>query len=383
MQDPVTGPDPEKHEERIYMNTKEEYWFWLCNIKDIYQDSIHRLLKAFTEPEEIYKASEDQLIASGAVDRIRARAIVSSKSSSRCLYRLEKLKMDGTRFIYYGGEDYPERFMNLEDKPYAFYVKGELPNPAQPTAGIVGARNCSAYGKEMALKFSQTLAASGIQIVSGLALGVDTYASKGALEAGGKTFVVLGSGLDVIYPTQNIELYYQIIMQGGGIISEFPAGTLPAGWHFPHRNRLISALSDKLLVIEARRHSGTLSTASHALAQGKDIYALPGRITDPMSEGCNRMIADGAGVLLDPSYLLEAYYGSGYADSLSVCGTEGPVPEGNLGKVYAALDYSPKIIDQIVSDCGLPAEETYALLSELELEGLCSQVTKDYYVKGA
>lgn len=366
------------------MNTKEEYWFWLCNVKDLYQESIARLIDAFHDPAEVYKASEDQLLKSNAVDRVKAREIVSSKNHARVQYRLEKLRMDGIRFIHCESPEYPEHFRNLKDKPFGFYVKGALPDPAVPTAGIVGARNCTSYGKEMTLKFSQSLAAAGIQIISGMAAGVDSYASQGALEAGGKTFVVLGSGIDVIYPQQNIELYYQIILRGGGIISEYPIGTQPIGWHFPHRNRLISALSDKLLVIEARKQSGTLSTASYALEQGKDVYALPGRITDPMSEGCNRMIADGAGVLLEPSFLIEEYYGSDVngifaADSV----LKEPNLPVNLKRVYQALDYEPRIIDHIVAQSGLPAEETYALLTELELRGMCSQAAKDYYVKGA
>ena len=362
---------------------REEYWFWLCNIKDIYQYSIDRLIRVFQDPEEIYKASEDQLLKSGTVSRTQAREIVLSKNHARSQQRLDKLKLDGIRFIYYGSEDYPERFRVLDDKPYGFYVKGNLPDPKAFSAGIVGARNCTNYGKEMTLKFSQSLAAAGIQIISGLAAGVDAYASKGALEAGGRTFAVLGSGLDVIYPQQNIELYYQIIMGGGGIISEFPMGTMPQGWHFPHRNRLISALSDKLLVIEARKQSGSLSTASFALTQGKDVYALPGRITDPMSEGCLRMIADGAGVLLDPASVLEAFYGYGSGTGVPEGSFREPEVQGDLGKVFRALDYEPRIIDRIVIDCGLPAEETYKLLTELELKGMCREVSKDYYVKGA
>jgi len=363
--------------------TKVEYWFWLCNVKDLYQDSIARLLEVFHEPEEVYKASEDTILKSRAVDKTRARAIVNSKKDHRSLYRLDKLRADGIRFIYYGSEDYPESLLALPDKPFSLYVKGKLPDPDIPSAGIVGARNCSGYGKEMSLKFSQTLAARGVQIISGLAVGVDSYASKGALESGGKTFAILGSGLDVIYPQQNIELYYQIIMGGGGIISEYPPGTMPLGWHFPHRNRLISAFSDRLLVIEAKKHSGTLSTASHALEQGKDVYALPGRITDPMSEGCNQMIADGAGILLDPDAFLNSWY------ACLPSGQDAPKSETSVlfasleaRTVYQALDYVPKTLSQIAMECFMEEKDTEILLTEMELTGLAIQVSKDYYTKG-
>ena len=363
--------------------TKEEYWFWLCNVKDLYQDGIDRLLQVFHEPEEVYKASEDTLVKSRAVDKVKARAIVSSKKEQRSLYRLDKLKADGIRFIYYGSEDYPESMLVLPDKPFSLYVKGKLPDPDIPSAGIVGARNCSGYGKEMTMKFSQALAARGVQIISGLAVGVDSYASRGALESGGKTFAILGSGLDVIYPQQNIELYYQIIMGGGGIISEYPLGTTPVGWHFPHRNRLISAFSDKLLVMEAKKQSGTLSTASHALEQGKDIYALPGRITDPLSEGCNQMIADGAGILLDPEEFLNSWY------ACMPSGGNAPQRGGTIlfasveaKCVYQALDYEPKTVRRIAKECSMEEKVTEKLLTEMELTGLAMQVSKDYYTKG-
>jgi len=364
--------------------TKEEYWFWLCNVKDLYQDSIENLIRVFQDPEEVYKASEDELLKSRAVDKVKARAIVSSKRDHRSLYRLDKLKADGIQFIYYGSEQYPESMLVLPDNPFSLYVKGKLPDPDLPSAGIVGARNCSGYGKEMTLKFSQTLAARGVQIISGLAVGVDSYASKGALEAGGKTFALLGSGLDVIYPQQNIELYYQIIMGGGGIISEYPLGTAPVGWHFPHRNRLISAFSDKLLIMEAKKQSGTMSTASHALEQGKDVYALPGRITDILSEGCNQMIADGAGMLLDPDDFLNSWYACRPEDGeTKKKQSSGPVFESKeLQDVYQALDYVPKMTWKIAMECGMEENDAEKLLTELELSGLALQVSKDYYAKG-
>lgn len=363
--------------------TKEEYWFWLCNVKDLYQDSIARLIDVFQEPEEVYKASEDELLKSRAVDKVKARAIVTSKKDHRSLYRLDKLKADKIRFIYYGSEDYPEPLLVLPDKPFSLYVKGELPDPDIPSAGIVGARNCSGYGKEMTLRFSQTLAARGVQIISGLAMGVDSFASKGALESGGKTFAILGSGLDVIYPQQNIELYYQIIMGGGGVISEYPMGTAPVGWHFPHRNRLISAFSDKLLVMEAKIRSGTLSTASHALEQGKDVYALPGRITDPMSEGCNRMISDGAGILLDPDEFLNSWYACLPSTDVTVKREETILFASMEAKlVYQALDYAPKTVQKIAQECSMEEKEVEKLLTEMELMGLAMQISNDYYTKG-
>lgn len=362
--------------------TKEEYWFWICNIEDVYQDTIDKLIGAFRDPEEVYKATEEDLIRTGGITATKARSIVLSKNSFRSAYKLEKLSRNGVRFIYYGSPEYPECLLSLEDKPYSLYVRGSLPDPDFPSVSIVGARNCSGYGKEMTMRYSQTLASGGVQIISGMALGVDSYAAQGALETGGKTFAVLGSGLDVIYPRENIDLYYRIIMNGGGIISEFPMGTPPVSWHFPHRNRLITAFSDKLLVIEARKCSGTLSSASHALTQGKDVYALPGRVTDPLSEGCNRMIADGAGILINPEDLLAEIIGHPYAGFHGYSGKERkPQLSEPALKIFEILDYEPKMISRIAQESGIPVEKTAALLTEMELTGLCRQVSKDYYAK--
>lgn len=361
--------------------TTEEYWFWLCNIKDLYQKDICKLLQVFHSPEEIYKSSEDVLQEAMVLDPGKIHAIVMSKNNYRSMYRLERLKKDGIQFVYYGSEKYPVSLLTLEDKPYSLYVKGNLPDPEYPTAGVVGARSCSGYGKEMTLKFSQTLAANGVQIISGMAVGVDSFASRGALEVGGKTFAVLGSGLDVIYPPQNIELYYQIILNGGGVISEYPMGTAPVGWQFPHRNRLISALSDKLLVMEARKHSGTLTTVSYALAQGKDIYALPGRLTDLLSEGCNRLIADGAGVLINPVTLLEEFYPGGMGKEVPYCigGKTSGIP-GINGKVLRELNFEPRGVEEIAKACALSIQQAASVLAELELKGLCCQLGQDQYV---
>ena len=369
---------------------REEYWFWITNINDIYQYDIKKILSVFSDPEEVFKATEDELVRSGTVSSKKAHDIVQSKNSLRNFYKLDKLRRDGIRFIYYGSDEYPERLAYLQDLPYALYVKGKLPDQDLPTAGIVGARACSGYGREMTLKYSQTLAVNSIQIISGMALGVDTYASKGALQVGGKTFVILGSGIDVIYPQQNIELYYQIIMNQGGVISEYPLSTQPVGWQFPHRNRLISAFSDKLLVMEAKKHSGTLTTAACALAQGKDVYALPGKVTDPLSEGCNRMIADGAGVLLSPEYLLEEYYGSVkytmfdkkniYDHSENkIYGGRDMVIDKKYSKIYSVLDHDPINIEEIARECGMRSEAAAAILTEMELMGLCTQMGKDCY----
>ena len=192
-----------------------------------------------------------------------------------------------------GRKGYPGRLKEIYDPPYALYVKGKLPDNTARAAAIVGARSCTPYGEKYALEYGKKLAECGIQVISGLARGVDGIGQRGALLGGGKTFAVLGSGVDVCYPKNHMGLYLDILEQEGGILSELPPGTPPLPQHFPRRNRIISALSDIVLVMEARERSGSLITADLALEQGKDVYALPGPVNSSLSQGCNRLIFQG------------------------------------------------------------------------------------------
>ena len=285
-----------------------EYWFWLCNIPGIFQETLKKLLRKYPSPEAIFHTEEEKLLQEGLISEKQKEAMRQSKKSLDILEELETLQKKGIQFLHQESKDFPAKLKEIPDAPYSLYLIGHLPDPGLPSVGMVGARACSEYGKKMAFRYAGVLAAGGVQIISGLAVGIDAVSAKGALSGGGKTFAVLGSGIDVIYPAENMALYYEIIASGGGIISEYPIGTQPVPWQFPLRNRLISGLSDRLLVMEAKERSGTLITVRYALEQGRDVYALPGRVTDKTSQGCNQMIADGAGILLSPEYLLEEIY---------------------------------------------------------------------------
>ncbi len=186
-------------------------------------------------------------------------------------------------------------------------MKGKLPGKDTEKAAIIGARNCTAYGEKYAVEYGRKLAQAGVDVISGLARGIDGMGHSGALMEKGKTFAVLGCGVDICYPREHIGLYMDIMEQGGGILSEFPPGTPPLAVNFPLRNRIISGLSDVILVMEARERSGSLITADMALEQGKEVYALPGPVDSPLSTGCNRLIQQGAGVLLSPEKLLDEW----------------------------------------------------------------------------
>lgn len=360
--------------------THEEYWYWLCSMDSLSPYMKKCLIQAFDSPEEIFEASSTDIMSRSGLAAEYAEAVTASKDTGRIMSDLERIQKSGIGFISIDDERFPARLKHLDDCPLCIYIKGKLPKEERPSVGMVGARACSGYGREYALKFSRAMAQKGIQIVSGMAIGIDSICAGGAIEMNGTTFAVLGSGIDVIYPRDNIELYYQIIATGGGIISEYPPGTPPLAWQFPHRNRLIAGLSDMLIVIEAGKRSGTLSTAMHALNQGKEVYALPGRANDRLSQGCNELIKDGAGLLTDVDDFLEE---SGLCDHSQM--QEPCLPEDNPAsetqKLLSFMGFEPSDVKELSEKSGLSAAEVLSILSELELEGMVKRVSGTYYAK--
>lgn len=196
-------------------------------------------------------------------------------------------------------KEYPEKLKNIYDKPLTIYAKGNLELLKDKSVSIVGSRDCSKYGMNVSEKLAYNLAKENICIISGLAKGIDKYAHIGALKAGGKTIAVLGNGLDTIYPYENKDLYELILKNNGLIITEYTLGTKPERLNFPARNRIISALSDAIIVVEANEKSGALITAEFGLEHGKEIFAVPGNIDSITSKGTNNLIKDGANILTD------------------------------------------------------------------------------------
>ena len=217
----------------------------------------------------------------------------------------EKYSTTQIRCIEKTDPEYPQVMKQYPSMPSKLFVKGRLPDPDRRTVAVIGARMCSPYGRIQAFQYAKILSMAGVQIISGMALGIDSEGHKGALEGKMPTFAVLGSGVDVCYPKSNRKLYERILWENGGIISECPLGSGPVSWHFPARNRLISALSDAVLVVEAKENSGSLITAGFALEQGKMVYAIPGAVTDALSRGCHKLIYDGAGIAYCPEIILE------------------------------------------------------------------------------
>ena len=273
--------------------TEKDYAYWLFNVPDIGNRSVDKLLSGGISCKDVYDMPAKEL--SKYLTARRINNIQQAKATWDFEKEAQKLKAKGIRFISRIEPEFPEKLKNIPNAPFAIYVKGKLPDPKVPTVAIIGARMCSEYGRYMARYFGQGLAMSGIQIVSGLARGVDSIAQQAALEAGGQSFSVLGCGVDICYPPENQPIY-DSCLSSGGIISEYPPGLEPIAKNFPVRNRIISALSDVVLVVEARQKSGTQITVDTALEQGKEVMAVPGRVTDRLSDGCNYIISQGASV---------------------------------------------------------------------------------------
>ena len=296
----------------------------------------------------------------------------------RCQKEYRQWRDQGIRCIPLVSQEYPQRLRQLYDPPFVLFVRGNLPQENRKTAAIIGARACTGYGLGQARRMGRELAQQGVQIISGLAYGIDGEGHRGALESQetGATYAVLGSGVDRIYPAEHEAMAKQILRQGGGILSEYPPGTDPHPSHFPMRNRIISGLSDCILVMEARKRSGSLITVDQALEQGREVFALPGRIGDPLSEGCLHLIKHGANLLLDSSEVLEFLGAIPCAQRMHPTETQS---EKNL--VYSCLDPVGKTVEEIMADTGLSLEMVRGELLSLLLEDQIQERVPGYYAR--
>ena len=269
------------------------YWIWL-SILNLSQKQKNTLLEIFKEPKELYKINKKKLEKITTNNEL-IEILLCQKTKEEAKQILKQSEKEKIKIITISDIEYPQNLINIVDRPFVLYTKGnyKLLNKENKIA-IVGSRECSEYGKKTTLKFSYLLSRKNCIIVSGMAKGIDTYAHKGALIAKGKTIAVLGSGVNYIYPKENEKLYNEIIEKEGLIISEYPLNKRPIPEYFPYRNRIISGISDKILITEARKKSGSIITANFALEQGKNVYAIPGNITSYKSEGTNMLIKEGA-----------------------------------------------------------------------------------------
>ena len=281
-----------------------KYWIWLASVEGLGPVKKLALLNKFKSVKKIYNATEKVILkVDGMSDKIVQN--MQKAKDAKLLEKYEKyiLKND-IKIINISDDNYPAKLKNIYAPPITIFAKGDISLLNSKSIAIVGSREPSKYGIYVAEKFSTELSKEGITIISGLAKGIDTFAHIGALSSFGKTIAVLGSGIDVVYPKENAK-YYREISEKGLIISEYIVGTAPESKNFPQRNRIISGLSDGVLVVEARKNSGTMITTDFALEQGKELYVIPGNITSNLSAGTNNLIKEGAKLVTDVYEILE------------------------------------------------------------------------------
>ncbi len=278
-------------------------------------------------------------------------------------------------------ERFPEKLLPYPGMPKELYYAGALPDPSLPCAAIVGSRMCSPYGRIQAFSFARALSENGVQVISGMAAGIDSESHRGALEGKTPTFAVLGCGVDVCYPRSSRPLRDRILYQKGGILSEYPPGTQPLTWHFPIRNRIISALADLVLVVEARSRSGSLITAGYALEQGKTVYAIPGPVNDPLCQGTNRLIFDGAGVALSPEVLLSEFGITAHAQTNSTALSMDTAGDEEAARLLEMIGPKVTDADTLARQTGLPVREINSRLMMLVMEGKLRQVDGCRYIR--
>ncbi len=269
------------------------YLIWL-SILDFKPIEKLQLIQIIGTPQKIFNLTEKQLREYTNSEEI-IKKIMNSEKRQKAEEILNKMERENIRIITLMDKTYPKNLQRIYDKPILLYAKGNTNLlKSLKKISIIGSRNCSEYGKIVTQKLSYMLAKKDYTIVSGMAKGIDSYAHKGTLTAKGNTIAILGSGVNYIYPEENKRLYNKILEQNGLILSEYGIDTKPIPEYFPARNRLISGISDKILITEASRKSGTMITANFAIEQGKTVYAVPGNITSTRSEGTNELIKDGA-----------------------------------------------------------------------------------------
>lgn len=360
--------------------SEKEYLYALLHIPVLGAATIQKMLEAAGSFEAVYHTTGKEFADLGILKPKNEECFDQEKIYldhwRRELASLEKRQI---RFVSPLDSDYPQRLYTVQPYPMGLYVKGDLPREDLPTAAIVGARNCSAYGNQIAEFMGKILSQNGIQIISGLALGIDGAAHRGAISAGQPTFGILGCGVNICYPKENYPLY-QAMSGCGGVISECNLSEQPQAKNFPMRNRIISGLADVILVIEAKEKSGSLITARLGLDQGKEIFALPGRITDALSRGCNELIKDGANVLTTPENVIE-YLGISREKILRVRKINPKTLAKEEKMVYSCLDLEPKFLEQILTETGLPVDTCMSVLLELELAGYITQPSRHCYGK--
>ena len=364
-----------------------EHWIWLTELPGLGPVNAKRLLRRFGSPEAIYAADASTLRREGLGDRLCE--ILSRKDLSRAEEIRTRCREGGIRVLHLGEADYPARLRVTVDAPTVLYCIGRLPDlEKQPCIGLVGARAANDWGRETALRLGWQVAGCGAVVVTGMARGVDAAAANGALDRGAPVLGILGGGVDVVYPQENRALFLRVAEQGC-LLSEYPPGTAPDARHFPARNRIISALSDGVVVVQAKERSGALITARWAADQGRDVFAVPGPAGEALSRGCNQLLREGAllaecgwDVLREYEYryptTVREYHGRPHSSAEpEPIRSEPEAAAPDLSgltplqcRIVEALLSGSLQLDLLIDELNLPASQVLAQMTLLEIRGV-------------
>lgn len=349
---------------------------WLAGMQGIGSKTQKKLLSFFGDELGIYDASYHELAR--VVSSEKAEKIAANKSLAGAKELYGRYAERNIKIIYPGHEYYPEKLLHIYDYPELLFVRGDTKCIKMAGIAVVGSRNPTIYGSETAAYFASCFAGEDICTISGLARGIDSAAHKGAIDAGGKTVAVLGCGINVTYPRENAELYARI-EKNGAVISEYGFDVDPMSGQFPMRNRIISGISDGVLIVEARKKSGSLITADYALEQGRQVYALPGRIFDLCSEGTNNLIKQGAMCVTNPSDIFLDMYG--WEKENNAFENKEINLTGEEKNIYSRIGLEPVFIDDIIAKSGCRTSKTISILYGLLDKGFIKQPADGYYIR--
>jgi DNA processing protein len=352
------------------------YWVAFNLVRGIGPTRVRRLLDHFGDLAEAWKAAPEELHAAG-LDRRSLDNLLKVRRTVDLDRVLKRVEQAGARVLTWEDPDYPRNLLNIPQPPPVLYVRGQLTPADEWAVAVVGTRHASAYGREAARELSAALAHSGVTVVSGLARGIDAVAHKAALDAGGRTIAVLGSGLDQIYPPENHALA-EAIVQVGALVSDYAMGTQPESVNFPPRNRIISGLAKGAVIVEAGESSGALITAGFAAEQGRDVFAVPGSIFARTFQGTNKLIQQGAKLVLSVTDILEELnltLVTEQRETRAVFPAD-PVEE----RLLACLSAEPVHVDELGVQMGLPIAQITGTLALMELKGMVRQVGGMSYV---
>jgi len=354
--------------------THVHYWLALSRLPNVGPVTIYHWLDYFKDIEKLFSASLSDLHSAGvSTKQIQALKNTNWQQIEKDLQWLEK---NNSYLLTPADPQYPARLRELHDAPLVLYVQGDINILAKTQLAIVGSRHPTVTGAEIARQFAKELAATGLVITSGLALGIDAASHRGALLTG-KTIAVLGTGLASIYPRSHHALAKDLVEKGGALISEFSPQSPPKAAHFPMRNRIISGLSLGVLVVEAAVQSGSLITARAALEQNREVFAIPGSIHNPLARGCHKLIRQGAKLVETAADILEEI-------GIHMARTPEPPPQEPVDldpliqRVLAQIGYETTVLDAIIVRSGLTASEVSSMLLSLELEGYVQSVPGGY-----